>query len=191
MKQDRSGRLLRLLHYFKILLIVLAAPAVLVAQASKVTSSEGGYSVIFPAPASRQAGPSQTERGITYSSEMYTATLEGQMFITVFTKYEGATINTEKELQANVDNFVKGISGTGTTTKSIQYTSPWRTIAGIEFTCQTAEISAHGKFFVAGPEVWGIVYGARKGSESDVTKEQFFRSLEIGGARAKGEHGPD
>ena len=191
MNTDRPHPRLRLLHYLNIVLIVLAAPAVLFAQASKITSSEGGYSVIFPVPAARQTDPPKTENGVTYSSEMYSATLEGQMFLTVYTRYEGTTINTEKELQANVDNFVKGLSGTGTTTKAIQYSSPWRTIAGIEFTCQTAELSTHGKFFVAGSEVWGIVYGARKGSESAVIEEQFFRSLEIGGARAKGEHGPD
>src|SRR6478672_4097225 len=87
---------LRLLHYLDIVLIVLAAPAVLFAQASKITSSEGGYSVIFPVPAARQTDPPKTENGVTYSSEMYSATLEGQMFLTVYTRYEGTTSTRKK-----------------------------------------------------------------------------------------------
>jgi hypothetical protein len=107
----------------------------------------------------------------------------------VFTSYQGGTVNTEKELQANVDNFVKALSATVTSTKSIEYASPSANIPGIEFTCETDQLTFHGKFFVGGNDVWGIVYGARKGSESDVMKEQFFRSLEISRSRAKGEHG--
>lgn len=191
MNQDNPRPRFRLFNYLKILLIVCAAPAVLFAQATKVTSSEGGYSVVFPTPATRQSAPPTTENGVTSSSEMYSAAWEEQIFVAVFTRYEGATINTEKELQANVDNFVKGVSATGLTTKSIQYSSPWRTIAGIEFTCQTDQYSFNGKFFVAGNDVWGITYAARKGAESEGRKAQFFGSLEIGGSRAKGEHGPD
>ena len=190
MNQDKPRPRFRLPNYIKILLIVCAAPVVLFAQASKVTSSEGGYSVVFPTSATRQTTPPTIENGVTSSSEMYSAAWEEQIFVTVFTRYEGANINTEKELQANVDNFAKGVSATGLTTKSIQYSSPWRTIAGIEYTCHTDQYSFHGKFFVAGNEVWGISYAARKGSESEATKAQFLGSLEIG-SRPKGEHGPD
>src|SRR5262245_62038088 len=108
MNQDNPRPRFRLLHKLTILLIVFATPVVLFAQASKVTSSEGGYSVVFPTPATRQSPPPTTENGVTSSSEMYSAAWEEQIFVTVFTRYEGTTINTEKELQANVDNFVKG-----------------------------------------------------------------------------------
>jgi hypothetical protein len=185
----QKPRSLRMLHRFSLLLIVLAAPPVLYAQASKITSTEGGYSATFPAAATRETEPPKTVNGLTYSVETYTATLQGQMFVTVYTSYQGGTVNTEKELQANVDNFVKGVGATGTATKSIQYSSPWNTIPGIEFTCETDQITFHGKFFVGGNDVWGIVYGARKGSESDATKQEFFRSLEINRSPKKGDHG--
>lgn len=180
---------LRMLHCLSLLLIVFAAPAMLYAQASKITSTEGSYSATFPAPATRGTEPPKTVNGLTFSVETYTATMQSQMFVTVYTSYQGGTVNTEKELQANVDNFVKGVAASGTTTKSIQYSSPWSTIPGIEFTCETDQITFHGKFFVGGNDVWGIVYGARKGLESEDTKQEFFRSLEINRSPKKGDHG--
>ena len=170
-------------------LVILLAPSLLMAQTTKVTSAEGHYSVTFPAPAERQGEPPKTVSGVTFSTETYTVALDGQVFSTVFTSYQGTSVNTEKELQANVDNFAKVLSATGIKTKPTEYVSPWSSIPGIEFTCETDQLTFHGKFFVAGNDVWGIVYGARKGSESQATKEQFFTSLEINRSRLKNEHG--
>lgn len=171
-------------------LITIGIPPVIFAQATKVTSAAGRYTAAFPAIAERKADPPQTENGLTYSTEVYTALLQNQMFSTVFTTYSGGTINTDKELQANVDNFVKGVSATLLTNKPTAYTTPWINIRGTEFTCETAELTFHGKFFVEGNDVWGILYGARKEAASEAAKDQFFRSLEINTARPKGEHSP-
>lgn len=174
---------------FLIFAITLATPVMLVAQATKITSAEGRYTVVFPAPAERQYNPPKTENGLTYAIEMYTASLNGQIFRTVSTSYQGAQINTQKELQANVDNFVKALSAKLTSTTPTEYVSRAGNIPGTAFTCETDQLTIQGRFFVAGNDVWGIVYAARKGAESEAMKEQFFRSLEINRLPGRGAHG--
>jgi hypothetical protein len=172
-------------------LITVAIPAVLFAQATKVASTTGHYSAIFPAPAEQNVEPPKTENGLTYSIETYRATLDDQMFVTVSTNYTGATVNTQKELQANVDNFVNGIKAKLISNKPTTYSTPWSSIAGLEFSAETDALTFQGRFFVQGNDVWGILYGARKEAVSEAMKDQFFRSLEINAARPKGEHGPE
>src|SRR5215510_2636300 len=148
-------------------LITIAIPAAMFAQATKVTSTEGHYSAIFPAPAERDLEPPKTENGLTYSIETYRAAFENQVFITVSTSYTGGSINTQKELQANVDNFVKGVSAKLLSSKPTEYATPWSTIAGLEFSAETDALTFQGKFFVQGNDVWGILYGTRKEAASE------------------------
>jgi hypothetical protein len=170
------------------LLLGLVVPAVVAAQATKVTSSEGRYTAIFPGPANRIVDPPKTVNGLTFSLEYYRAVSEQQIFMTAFTHYTGGVIDIPKELQLNVDNLVKGLSGRLLSTKPIDYVLPTSKIAGIEFTCETDQFTFHGRFYAAGSDVWGIVYGAPLNGGSAVVKEQFFQSLAINPAETKGDH---
>jgi hypothetical protein len=172
-------------------LITMAIPAILFAQATKVTSTDGNYSAIFPAPAEHNVDPPKTENGLTYTIQTYRAMLNDQIFVTVSTSYTGGKVNTQKELRANVDNFVTGIKAKLLSSKPTAYTTPGSNIAGLEFTAETDALTFQGKFFVQGNDVWGILYGARKEAVSEAMRDQFFRSLEINAERPKGEHGPE
>ncbi|MBI1920338.1 MAG: hypothetical protein HYS23_04565 [Geobacter sp.] len=163
------------------------------AQATKIKSADGDYSVIFPAKAERKMNPPEIVDGeksgfgvgttVTYAVEIYSASLDNQTFLTAFTSYTGEGINivnAEKELQLNRDNFVNGMKGWVTSSTETEYILPSaKKIPGIEFTGETDDRSFHGKFFVSGNDVWGIIYLASKGYESSAVKEQFFDSLKI------------
>lgn len=170
------------------ILLVLVAPGLVAAQTSKVTSSEGRYTAIFPAPTIRSVDPPKTVNGLTFSVEIYRATSDKQIFMTLFTHYTGGVVDIPKELQLNVDNLVKGINGRLLSTNPVDYVLPARKIAGIEFTSETDQISVHGRFYAAGNDVWGIVYVSPLNGGSAAIKEQFFRSLEINPPDTKGDH---
>lgn len=171
-----------------ILFALLAIPCVAAAQATKVTSAEGNYSAIFPAPAERVVEPPKTVNGLTFSVEGYQAVTARQIFMTFFTRYSGGVIDTQRELQLNVDNFVKEVKGRLGSTTPIDYVSPSRKIAGIEFTGDFDQFGFHGRFYVAGNDVWGIVYVAPAEASSSAMKEQFFRSFQINQPPTKEEH---
>jgi hypothetical protein len=178
----------RLRRGMLILFALVAIPFVAAAQATKVASTEGNYSAIFPAPAQRTVEPPKTINGLTFSLEGYQAVTARQMFMTVFTRYTGGVIDTQKELDLNVENFVKTTKGRLMSKQSIDYVSGSRKIAGIDFTGDTDQFGFHGRFYVAGNDVWGIIYVAPVEASSAAMKEQFFRSLKIGESNTKGEH---
>ena len=173
---------------FVVLLALIAAPSLVAAQTNKVTSEEGRYTAIFPAPTIRTVDPPKTVNGLTYSVEIYRATTDGQIFMTVSTHYTGGVIDIPKELQLNVDNFVNGVKGRLVSTKPIEYVLPTKKIAGIEFICETAQMSVHGRFYASGNDVWGITYVADLTGGSSTVMEQFFRSLQINPSDTKGDH---
>ena len=178
----------RLRSSLLILFALVAFPCVTAAQATKVTSTDGNYSAIFPAPALRVTEPPKTVNGLTFSIEMYQAATAQQMFMTVFTRYTGGVINTQKELDLNVENFVKTTKGRLMSKQAIDYGSGSKKIAGIDFTGDTDQFGFHGRFYVAGNDVWGIIYVAPVAASSSAMKEQFFRSLQIHQTNTKGEH---
>lgn len=173
-------------------LLTFATPGALMAQATKITSTEGRYNVIFPAPAERKVNPPISADGeplgfgagttVTYSVELYTARLDNQLFVTAYTRYtgDGVYIDAEKELQQNRDNFINGVKGVLTSSTKTEYVLPSaQKIPGLEFAGETDEWMLHGRYYVSGNDVWGIVYLARKGHESTTVRDQFYRSLEV------------
>jgi hypothetical protein len=113
---------------------------------------------------------------------MYLAQLENERFMTAYTVYtgKGVKINAENELRLNRDNLITSLNARLTSSSDIKYVLPSsKKIPGNEFTAETEVWKLYGRFYVSGNHAWGIIYLARKGSESTAVREQFYRSLEI------------
>jgi hypothetical protein len=83
--------------------------------------------------------------------------------------------NRAAELEANRDNFVKGISATLTSTRSLTIDG----YSAIEFTADTADRTFKSRVYMVGRRPYQIVIGYAKDEPDPVATNRFFGSFKV------------
>jgi len=139
----------------------------------KFNSAEGKFSVLIPAQPTSQADSSTTYP--TYVTKMFVSKVNNEFFVIGWVDYEsGYNFNEQSELEANRDNFIKGISGTLVSTKNTTFNG----YKAIEFSAQSGSFFWTSKVFMVGRRPYQLLVGSNTGHASE-NESKFYDSFLI------------
>ena len=138
-------------------------------------SDNGRFSVLMPEIPKDQVETTQSEHG-PYTTHLYITRHDNNVYLIGWVDYDPSfNFNRAAELEANRDNFVKGISATLTGSRTV-------TIDGysvLEFTADTADRTFMSRVYMVGRRPYQIVIGYPKGEPDAVSTNRFFGSFKV------------
>jgi hypothetical protein len=142
----------------------------------RFTSGLGRFSVLMPGTPTNNVETTQSEHG-PYTTHLFILKdTPPSVYLIGWVDYDPTfNFNRQAELEANRDNFVKGIQAT-------LLTSSPTTIDGyqaIEFVCETADRVFKSRVYMVGRRPYQIVIGTPKGQDDSVQTSRFFNSFKI------------
>ena len=138
-------------------------------------SELGRFSILVPSIPEETKDTVQSDHG-PYTTHLFIAREPSYVYLIGWVDYDPSfNFNRQKELEANRDQFVKGVKATLTSTQSM-------TIDGypvIEFTADTAERTFHSRVYMVGRRPYQIVIGYPKGQSELAPIAKFFNSFKV------------
>lgn len=135
----------------------------------------GRFSILVPAAPEETKETTQSDHG-PYTTYLFITREPSNVYLIGWVDYDPSfNFNRQKELEANRDNFVKGVQARLTSTQSM-------TIDGfpvIEFTCDTTERTFHSRVYMVGRRPYQIVIGYPKGQSELAPIARFFNSFKV------------
>lgn len=150
-------------------------PAPAAAVWEKFTSTEGRFSILLPGKPEPNKQTSQSPHG-PYTTHLFVARGGGQVYIVGWVDYAPSfNFDTQKEMEANRDNFVKGAKA------QVKGTTPIKLgrNPGIEFTAEGEQALFRSRVYIIGRRPYQLIAVWAKGQAEppDVTK--FFSSFAL------------
>jgi hypothetical protein len=142
----------------------------------RFTSGLGRFSVLMPGTPTNQVETTQSEHG-PYTTHLFILKdTPPSIYLIGWVDYDPSfNFNRQAELEANRDNFVKGINAT-------LLTSSPTTIDGyqaIEFVAETTDRVFKSRVYLVGRRPYQIVIGTPKGQDDSAQTSRFFNSFKI------------
>ena len=141
----------------------------------KFNSELGRFSVLMPETPTDKTETTQSEHG-PYTTHLFIVRDPSNVYLIGWVDYDPSfNFNKQSELDANRDNFVKGISATLLSTRPL-------TIDGyqaLEFVAETTDRIFKSRVYMVGRRPYQIVIGYPKGQEDLPTINRFFNSFKI------------
>jgi len=149
------------------------------AEWKKFTSRPGHFSILMPGDPQENKETKQTPFGPS-TSYLFTARDRGEIFLVGWVDYDPKfKFDVQKELEANRDNFVKGVKGRLlTTTRASLGTNP-----GIEFTVENDQAFFRSWVYVVGRRPYQLIAVSPKGATPSPNVARFQSSFAILPAR--------
>jgi hypothetical protein len=151
------------------------APAVDNGGWVRFNSVTGRFSVLMPETPEDKAETTQSGHG-PYTTHLFIVREDPNVFLIGYVDYDPSfNFNRQAELEANRDNFVKGISATLVSTRTT-------TIDGysvLEFIAETADRTFKSRVYMVGRRPYQIVIGYPKGNDEAAPIGRFFNSFKV------------
>lgn len=146
-------------------------PAVPAASWTSFTPPEGGFSVLLPGKPERSEGEIAPDQGGPGKTWFYTVTGEDSLFLVGWGEYAPSfKFENQAELDANRDNFVKGIEGDLGAQRAITL----GTAPGLEFDFSKAgQLFGRGRTYIIGGKPYQLVF-MHRGSALDTARAARF-----------------
>ena len=140
----------------------------------KFISDEGHFSVLVPDSPTEKTETTDSTHG-PYTTHLFI--VKGTtVYLIGWVDYDPSfEFNRQAELEANRDNFVKGLGATLLSTRSTVISG----YSAIEFTAQTAEKIFKSRVLLVGRRPYQIVIGSPKGTDDTVNVNRFFSSFKV------------
>ena len=134
-------------------------------------STEGKFSVLLPA----EPG-TQTDSSTAHITKMFLAKNSLKEYFAIgWTDYESDhNFDAQNELEANRDNFIKGIGGTLISTTNTKFNG----YQAIEFVAQGGNFYWTSKVFIVGKRPYQLLVGSNTGKASE-DASKFYNSFSI------------
>jgi hypothetical protein len=163
--------------FFAFLLIMLCNAFAFGSQGAdwiKLDSTAGNFSVLMPCEAKENKESKDSAYG-PYTSILYSCTsTEREIYLAGWVDYDPKFIfNPQKELEANRDNFTKGMKATLGTSANMTYAG----YQGLEFDCSTDVASMKARVFIIGKRPYMLIAVQLKGNERPQNIDKFFSSF--------------
>jgi hypothetical protein len=141
----------------------------------KFNSTTGRFSVLVPEIPEDKAEETQSEHG-PYTTHLFIARDTTTVFLIGWVDYDPSfNFNRQAELEANRDNFVKGVQATLTSTKSLNIDG----FPVLEFSAETVNRIFRSRVYMVGRRPYQIAIGYPKGADDPVAVNRFFNSFKV------------
>jgi len=141
----------------------------------KFTSENGRFSVLMPEIPPEKTETVDSSHG-PYTTHLFVVKDTTSVYLIGWVDYDPSfNFNRQAELEANRDNFVKGISATLTSSKATVIDG----YSAIEFTADTADRTFKSRVFMVGRRPYQLVIGSPKGMDDTASVERFFNSFKV------------
>lgn len=138
-------------------------------------SVDGNFNVLLPDTPTEKTETTQSEHG-PYTTHLFIVRGDPNVFLIGWVDYDPSfNFNRTSELEANRDNFVKGINATLRTTRSLTLDG----YQAIEFKADTADRTFFSRVYMVGRRPYQIVIGVPKGGEESSDTTKFFGSFKV------------
>jgi hypothetical protein len=141
----------------------------------KFTSEEGHFSVMMPETPTDKTETVQSEHG-PYTTHLFIVRDTTSVYLIGWVDYHPEwNFNRQQEMEANRDNFVKGINAKLLNTRSTIIDG----YSALEFTAETGDRIFKSRVYMVGRRPYQIVIGSPKGQDDSVITNKFFNSFKI------------
>jgi len=138
-------------------------------------STDGKFNVLLPETPQEKTETTQSEHG-PYTTHLFVVRSDPNVFLIGWVDYDPAfRFDPTLELEANRDNFVKGINGTLINNQNLRYDG-YQTL---EFTAETTERTFRSRVYMVGRRPYLLVSGTPKGVDDQFNVNRFFSSLKF------------
>ena len=139
------------------------------------TSEPGRFSVLMPEIPEDKAQTTPSEHG-PYTTHLFVVRDTVNVYLIGWVDYDPKfNFNRQSELEANRDNFVKGINATLVSSRGLTLDG----YPALEFTAETADRVFKSRVYMVGRRPYQIVIGSPKGMDNSVTLNRFFNSFKV------------
>ena len=141
----------------------------------KFTSPEGHFSVLMPEIPQDKAETVDSAHG-PYTTHLFIVKDQVNVYLIGWVDYDPSfNFNRQAELEANRDNFVKGIEARLVSTRPTIIDG----YSAIEFTAETADRVFKSRVLMVGRRPYQIVIGSPLGQDDSVNVKRFFNSFKV------------
>lgn len=135
----------------------------------------GRFSVLMPEIPEEKVETTPSDHG-PYTTHLFIVRDDKNVYLIGWVDYDPSfNFNRQAELEANRDNFVKGVKATLTSTRALNLDG----YPAIEFTADTADRTFKSRVYMVGRRPYQIVVGYPKGEEEVELTKRFFNSFKV------------
>lgn len=141
----------------------------------KFTSDSGNFSVLVPEAPTEKTETTESQHG-PYTTHLFIVKGGGSVYLIGWVDYDPSfNFNRQAELEANRDNFVKGLSATLLSTRPTVIDG----YSALEFTAETTDRIFKSRVYMVGRRPYQIVIGSPKGEDDSANVSRFFKSFKV------------
>ncbi|PWT80763.1 MAG: hypothetical protein C5B44_04835 [Acidobacteria bacterium] len=141
----------------------------------RLNSDEGQFSVLLPELVKDQAETKSSSKG-PYTTHLFVARTAKGVFLVGWVDYDPSfNFGVQSELEANRDNFVKGVEATLLNSSRITLDGN----PGLEFTAETPKTMFKSRVYIVGRRPYQLIAGTYKGQDNSDEVARFFASFEV------------
>jgi hypothetical protein len=138
-------------------------------------SEAGRFSVLMPEVPTDQTETKETPHG-PYTTHLFIVKDTTSVYLIGWVDYDPSfNFDRQAELEANRDNFVKGINAKLLSTRRTSIDG----YSALEFTAETAERIFKSRVYMVGRRPYQIVIGSPKSLDDSVNVNRFFNSFKV------------
>ena len=139
------------------------------------SSEDGRFSVLMPDTPTDKTETVDSAHG-PYTTHLFIVKDTASVYLIGWVDYDPSfNFNRQAELEANRDNFVKGISAKLVSTRPTMIDG----YSAIEFTAETDDRVFKSRVYMVGRRPYQIVIGSPKGQDDSVNVNRFFNSFKV------------
>jgi hypothetical protein len=139
------------------------------------TSEEGRFSVLMPEIPTDKTETVDSAHG-PYTTHLFVVRDQTSVYLIGWVDYDPSfNFNRQAELEANRDNFVKGINAQLVSSRPTMIDG----YSAIEFTAETEDRVFKSRVYMVGRRPYQIVIGSPKGQDDSVNVNRFFNSFKV------------
>jgi hypothetical protein len=141
----------------------------------KFNSDEGRFSVLMPEIPTDKTETTESAHG-PYTTHLFIVRDDISVYLIGWVDYDPSfNFNRQAELEANRDNFVKGINAKLITTHATVVDG----YSALEFVAETEDRIFKSRVYMVGRRPYQIVIGSPKGEDDTVKVNRFFSSFKV------------
>ncbi|HJT67683.1 MAG TPA: hypothetical protein VJ749_14580 [Pyrinomonadaceae bacterium] len=141
----------------------------------RYNSVTGRFSVLMPSTPEEKTDTTQSDHG-PYTTHLFVVRDDANVFLIGWVDYDPSfNFNRQAELEANRDNFVKGVNATLTSTHTMSIDG----YSVLEFTADAGDRTFKSRVYMVGRRPYQIVIGYPKGNDELAPIARFFNSFKV------------